>query len=84
MFGRATIRLGIGPHSSCFCISLFYIITTKNRVISGNDESIVMSQPADEEMETTSAENETERETVSISHSTVEEPGQTQESKGES
>ena len=43
-----------------------------------------MSHPADEEMETTSAENETERETVNISHSTVEEPGQTQESKGES
>jgi len=22
MFGRATIRLGVGPHSSCFCIAV--------------------------------------------------------------
>jgi len=46
-----------------------------------------MSQPADEEMETASTriedESRKETETVSASHSTEEQPGQTLESKGE-
>lgn len=49
----------------------------------GDDESMVMSQPAHEEMEITSTctENESESETGSVSHSTQTQPGQTKESK---
>ena len=67
-------------------MNLLYIVTTKSRVISGDDdESIVMSQPAHEEMESTSTcnENESEKEAVSISHSTQELPGQAHESNGD-
>ena len=67
-----------------FIVCLLYIITTRSSVISGNDESIVMSRPAHEGMETTTTEDESETETVCISHSSEEQPGQTQKSTGES
>ena len=49
-------------------------------VILDNDESIVVSQPADEEMETTKSETESEK--VANSHSLQEQHTQAHESKG--
>ena len=38
MIGRATITLGIGPHSSlfCVCLSLYYIPVKVNKVVHVN------------------------------------------------
>jgi len=49
-------------------------------MVLGNAESITESHPVEEEMETTG--DETGRETVSNTHSSQEEPQQTEESKG--
>ena len=37
MFGRATIRLGIGPHSSTVCCAIQYCTVSQQRIFNNLD-----------------------------------------------